>query len=87
MGVYRICKWVGSKFYSVNIYGYESLHAGGLGVLPQENLEIWSALGVILGLPRVSSYITFYPYFLKENRLLIFHKESKIELFFHNYPN
>ena len=23
---------------------------GGLGVLPQENLEIWSALGAILGL-------------------------------------
>ena len=23
---------------------------GGLGVLPQENLEIWSAQGVILGL-------------------------------------
>ena len=28
---------------------------GGLGVLPQENLEIWSALGAILGLLRVSS--------------------------------
>ena len=24
-------------------------------------------------------------YFLKENTLLIFHKESKIELFIHNY--
>ena len=23
---------------------------GGLGVLPQENFEIWSALGAILGL-------------------------------------
>ena len=28
---------------------------GGLGVLPQENVEIWSALGAILGLLRVSS--------------------------------
>ena len=28
---------------------------GGLGVHPQENLEIWSALGAILGLLRVSS--------------------------------
>ena len=24
--------------------------AGGMGVLPQENVEIWSALGAILGL-------------------------------------
>ena len=40
----------GSKFYGVNIYGYQPLLAGGLGVLPQENLEIWSALGAILGL-------------------------------------
>ena len=31
------------------------LLAGGGGVLPQENLEIWSALGAILGLLRVSS--------------------------------
>ena len=34
----------GSKFYGVNIYVYQSLLAGGggggLGVLPQENLEI-----------------------------------------------
>ena len=32
-----------------------SLWGGGLGVLPQENLEIWRALGAILGLLRVSS--------------------------------
>ena len=36
MGVYMICKWGGgSKFYGVNIYGYQRLLAGGLGVLPQ----------------------------------------------------
>ena len=29
-----------SKFYGVNIYGQQPLLAGGLGVLPQENLEI-----------------------------------------------
>ena len=27
-----------------------SLGGGGLGVLPQGNLEIWSALGAILGI-------------------------------------
>ena len=30
--------------YQLNVQGY-FLVAGGLGVLPQENLEIWSALG------------------------------------------
>ena len=40
-----------------NVQGYVSPcgGGGGLGVLPQENLEIWSALGAILGLLRVSS--------------------------------
>ena len=40
MGVYRICKMGGMTFYGVNIYGWPPLLAGGLGVLPQENLEI-----------------------------------------------
>ena len=40
----------GSKFYGVNIYGYQPFLAGGLGVLPQENFEIWSALAAILGI-------------------------------------
>ena len=30
----------GSKCYGVHIFGYEPLLAGGLWVLPQENLEI-----------------------------------------------
>ena len=30
----------GSKCYGVNIFGYQPLLAGGLGVLPQENVEI-----------------------------------------------
>ena len=30
----------GSKFYGVNFNGYQPLLAGGLGVLPQENVEI-----------------------------------------------
>ena len=42
-----------------NVHGYVSPCGGGgggrLGVLPQENVEIWSALGAILGLLRVSS--------------------------------
>ena len=40
----------GLNFYGVNIDGQQPLLAGGLGVLPQENVEIWSALGAILGL-------------------------------------
>ena len=40
----------GLKFYGVHIYGQRPLLAGDLGVLPQENLEIWNALGAILGL-------------------------------------
>ena len=36
-------------------YGYRPVLAGGLGVLPQENLEIGNALGAILSLLRVSS--------------------------------
>ena len=39
MGVSRSCKSGGLKFYGVNIYGYQPLLAGGLGVLPEENLE------------------------------------------------
>ena len=35
---------------------------GGLGVLPQENVEIWSALGAILGL----KFSSFYDIFLKK---------------------
>ena len=45
----------GSKFYGVNIYGKQHSVAGGLGVLPQVNFEIGSALGAILGLLRVNS--------------------------------
>ena len=40
MDVYRICKWGGSKFYGVNINGHQPLLAGGLGVLPQENIGV-----------------------------------------------
>ena len=39
MGVYRICK-SGGPTYGVYIYGEQPLLMGGLGVLPQENLEI-----------------------------------------------
>ena len=39
----------GSKFYGVNIFRSQLFLAGGLG-LPQENLEIGSAPGAILGL-------------------------------------
>ena len=50
MGIYRICKWGGSKFYGVNIYGLQPLLAGSFGVLPEEHLEKSSALRAILGL-------------------------------------
>ena len=29
-----------SKFYGVNMYAYERYLVGGVGVLPQENVEI-----------------------------------------------
>ena len=41
----------------------------------------------ILGLLTVSSKFTRYIYDIFLKTLLIFHKESKIELFFHNYLN
>ena len=55
--------YVPKSFNSFQVYAFAIyqmcrviyLVAGGLGVLPQENLEIWSALGAILGLLRVSS--------------------------------
>ena len=49
MGVYNICKWE-VLFMGIYMGSNLSLRGGGLGVLPQENLEIWSALGAILGL-------------------------------------
>ena len=50
-----------------------------------ENLEIWSALGAILGLLRVSSYIKFTPYIYDENRLFsYFIKKVKSNYFFIN---
>ena len=45
MGVHRICKW-GIQNFMVWIFMGSNLS----WVLPQENLEIWSALGAILGL-------------------------------------
>ena len=35
---------------------------GGMGILPQENLEIWSALGVILGLYFIKKVNKFHNY-------------------------
>ena len=55
--------YVPKSFNSFRVYAFAMYQmcrfffvvAGSLGVLPQENLEIWSALGAILGLLRVSS--------------------------------
>ena len=45
---------------------------GGMGILPQENLEIWSALGVILGL-----------YFIKKvNKFIHAYKHIFVKLIF-----
>ena len=56
MGVYRIYKSE-ARHFMVCIFMGSNLSlrgGGGLGVIPQENLEIWSALGAILGLLRVT---------------------------------
>ena len=58
-------EYVPKSFNSFRVYAFAMYQmcrvifliagGGGLGVLPQDNLEIWSALGAILGLLRVSS--------------------------------
>ena len=50
MGVYRICKMGGGGLKFYGMIWLATFPCGGLGVLPQENLEIWSALGAILGI-------------------------------------
>ena len=50
MGVCRICKRRVWNLMMWIFMGSNLSLRGGLGVLPQENLKIWSALGAILGI-------------------------------------
>ena len=82
----------GFKFYGVNIDGYKHLLAGGGGggAPPRKcrnmkcsRSDSWPILGLI-GLVVKNNFPHKFTIF-SEKKDLIFHKESKIKLFFHTY--